>query len=131
MIFKTAVLALILAFNTPQAQAEDDAPGADLLALKFYADWCVTCREMGPIFTDLENLNEDNPVAFYKLDFTTNTTKKKSKKKASAMNVRDIVDENDRTGFILLIDLDEEEVVERLTVEDGLKEMNEKVQGNL
>lgn len=117
MLLFTAVLMIVVG----TAKAQDNIQEPKLMALKFHADWCGSCKAMGPVFSDLQNKLDGKPVLFYQLDFTNNTTRHQAYLMASALDVDNIVKENSGTGFILLIDANSKKVIQKFTKEDDLK----------
>ncbi len=101
--------------------AQETVVKPKLIALKFHADWCGSCKAMGPVFSDLQNKLDGKPVLFYQLDFTNNTTKHQAYLMASALDVDSVVKANPGTGFILLIDAKSKKVLQKFTKEDDLK----------
>jgi len=120
-----AVLGLFLAmsFIPSKAIAQDNNTETELMVVKFHADWCGSCRALGPVLTDLTNKLDGKPVLFINLDFTNNTTKHQSKLLASSLGIRSIVDHNNATGFLLVIDSKTKEVKAKLTKNHSVKEM--------
>lgn len=112
-------------FNSAIAQENISQP--KLIALKFHADWCGSCKVMGPVFEDLSNKLDGQPVLFYKLDFTNNTTKHQSVMMASALGLGEVLKENHGTGFILLIDTKSKKVLQKFTKDDSLKTIAGKI----
>ncbi len=94
-----------------------------LLVVKFHADWCGSCRALGPVLTDLTNKLDGKPVLFTKLDFTNNSEKHQSNLLASALGIEKIVKENNGTGFLLVIDSKTKEIKAKLTKTQTVKEM--------
>ncbi|MEM7036916.1 MAG: thioredoxin domain-containing protein [Bacteroidota bacterium] len=94
-----------------------------LLAIKFHADWCGSCKKIGPTFMDVQNKLDGQSVLFLELDFTNQTTKHQALLMADALGIRDIVDENNATGFVLLVDAGKQTVLEKLLKDKSVKEM--------
>jgi thiol-disulfide isomerase/thioredoxin len=69
----------------------------ELMVVKFHADWCGSCRTLGPVLTDLTNKLDGKPVLFVKLDFTNNTSKHQTKLLASSLGIEKIVAQNNST----------------------------------
>jgi len=103
---------------------ETKAPATpQIIAIKFHADWCGFCKAMGPVFTDLQNKFDGKPVLFVTLDFTNRTTHHQSELLASALGAGQAYQDNQGTGFILLLDGQTREILARLTSTQTLKEM--------
>jgi len=116
------------ASNVPvQATSPDDeqvVASPELIALKFHADWCGSCRAMGPIFTDLGNKFDTKPVLFLELDHTSEPSRRQAEYLAAALGLQEVWKENGgTTGFILLIDADTREVLAKLTKDQDIKVM--------
>lgn len=101
-----------------------------LMVIKFHADWCGSCRTLGPVITDLSNKLDGQPVLFTELDFTNITTKNQTHLLAAALGIEKIVKNNNGTGFILVIDSETKEVKAKLDKTQSVKEMS-KIISNL
>jgi len=110
-----------------QATSADDenvAAPPEVIALKFHADWCGSCRAMGPIFTDLGNKFDTKPVLFLELDHTSEPSRRQAEYLAAALGLQEVWEENGgTTGFILLIDANTREVLAKLTKDQDIKVM--------
>ena len=122
-----AVLLAALAVAAPAvaapAVADKVPPSPKLLAVKFHADWCGSCKKMGPIFEDLRNKHDGTPVLFVTLDLTNGTTRAQAEMMASALGFGDVYAQNQKTGFILLLDGESRQQVARLTADQNIKAM--------
>lgn len=95
-----------------------------ILAVKFHADWCGSCKKLTPLFKDLENKFDGKNVLFVNLDFTNQTRKNRSLLLASGLNIGHIVEKNKGTGFVLLIDGKDKKILQKLTKKDAFKKMS-------
>ncbi|MDN5210530.1 thioredoxin domain-containing protein [Fulvivirgaceae bacterium BMA12] len=94
-----------------------------LVVVKFHADWCGSCKAMGPVVTDLTNKLDGQSVLFTQLDFTNNSTKHQSFLLASVLGIDDVVVNNEGTGFLLVIDGKTKQVKATPTRHQTVKEM--------
>lgn len=107
------------------SQAREEEPAAPkIIAVKFHADWCGFCKQMGPVFTDLQNKFDGEPVLFVTLDFTNGTTRHQAELLAAALGIGPVYQANQATGFILLLNGKTRDVITRLTSEQTFKEMS-------
>lgn len=128
-----SVLALLLlltaAVHATKAQEDQAATTAgrpELVAVKFHADWCASCRRMGPRFQDLKTVAEEEPVLFARLDLTDRSSRKQAGYLMSMLGMQEVwraAGAGQQTGFILLVDVPSAQIVGRLTADQGLKEM--------
>jgi len=107
------------------------ATAPDLLVVKFHADWCGSCRALGPAITDLTNKLDGQAVLFTELDFTNNSKKHQSILLASALGLDEVVANNKGTGFILVIDSKTKEISAKLDKTQSVKEMSKIISGLL
>ena len=128
-----ALLAVIVsllaaAAMTDRARAEDKAPARvampSVIAVKFHADWCGSCKAMGPVFEDLTNKFDGKPILFITLNMTNTTTRHQAEYLAAALG-----QENhwarlkSKTGIILLVDGFHKSELATLTAKQNIKEM--------
>lgn len=124
-----AVLGLATVLLTAGPTTADDhaapsAAGPELIAVKFHADWCGSCKAMGDVFTDLTNLLDGQPVLFVEIDQTNRTTAAQAEYMVAALGAGELwADYGGKTGFILVVDADSKAVVAKLTKEHGVKDM--------
>ncbi len=103
----------------------------DLIAVKFHADWCGSCKKMGNVFSDLNNKFDGKSVLFVELDKTNMTTSHQAKMLASALGLEAIYEQNKGTGFILILDARTKAVKAKLTASDGIKDMTKEILNHL
>jgi thiol:disulfide interchange protein len=127
---KKHLIVVLLSFMLFPAAAQKQQPR--IYAFKFHADWCGTCKLMGPLFEELSGsaLNKQD-VLFYQFDFTDKSTQHQSRLMASALGVTGVLSTNTGTGFILLVDVQTKKVLDKITREDDLRAATAKVMAKL
>lgn len=102
----------------------DAAPAQpEILAVKFHADWCGSCKRMGSVFEDLRNKYDGKPVLFVELDLTNGTTRSQAEYLVSALDFGEVYAQNEGTGFILLLDGQSRKQLAKLTADQDIKAM--------
>jgi len=116
----TAVAGQVIAADTePEPAAEPR-----VVAIKFHADWCGTCKAMGPLFSDLANKLDGEPVLFVEIDLTNKTTTRQAQYMLAALGAGDLWSAyGGKTGFIVLLDGDSRQEIGKLTKEQDFKQM--------
>jgi len=127
------VLTLTLTIsNTGLAQKIKNVDSPKLMVVKFHADWCKSCRLMGPVFEDLQDKIDGSAVLFVKLDFTNNQTKHQAKMLGTGLGIGAVLKKNQRrTGFILIIDATTKKVLKKLTKDDDIYAMETQIKAFL
>ncbi|MEM9445415.1 MAG: thioredoxin domain-containing protein [Verrucomicrobiota bacterium] len=120
-ILMIMIAALLLNLASNQAMAAKDPK---IIVAKFHADWCGSCKAMEDSLVDLSNKFDGKEVLFVTFDRTNNTTTHHSELLASAMELGEIYDSHAGTGYVLLIDPKNGNVIEKL------KGMSTKEMGN-
>ena len=120
-----AVAATLMLCSMGSAWAQGDkAETPAVIAVKFHADWCGSCKAMGPVFEELQAKYDTQPVLFVTLDHTREFNRRQSQYLAKSLGLHKIWAANGgKTGFILLIDGQSGEVVRKLTREHDIKKM--------
>lgn len=120
---KSLLLAVLLTIgNVLSFSTIADPQEAELYVVKFHADWCGSCRVLGPQIKKARGKAglDDQAVLFIKLDLTDATTRNQAELMASAIGLGDYFEKNaGKTGFALLVDADSGEIKGRIT-----KDMN-------
>ena len=123
-LIAVAVLAVTATTTSAMDQAPATADSPKLIAIKFHADWCGSCKAMGDVFTDLANKLDGAPVLFVEIDQTNRTTAAQAEYMVAALGAGQLWGEyGGKTGFILLIDADTKQVAGKLTKEHSVKDM--------
>lgn len=130
------LLALSLfALNLLLSQATlANSADAKLYVVKFHADWCGSCRVLGPNIVKARGKAglDDEAVLFVTLDLTDATKRNQAGLMASAIGLGDFYEQNaGKTGFALLIDADSGETKGRLTKDMDATKIIEAIQGLL
>ncbi|MEM7249363.1 MAG: thioredoxin family protein [Acidobacteriota bacterium] len=119
------VLGLVVAAAPADAQRADRTGSPELLAVKFHADWCGSCKRMGTLFTDLENKHDGKPVLFVELDLTNQTTRHRARYLAGALGLdRAWREHGSKSGFVLLVDGKTRQPLRKLTSDQSVKQMS-------
>jgi len=106
-------------------KSSDAAPTT--YAVLFYADWCNSCKVLDPKIKEARNAISDKPILFLKLDMTDEETKKQAAMLANVMGLEDYYKKNEgKTGFMLLIDSQDKQLVNSISRNDSVEEIEAK-----
>ena len=122
-----AAASTILALLLPVAVLDAAPSQPEIVAVKFHADWCGSCKRMGPVFEDLRNKYDGKPVLFVELDLTNGTTRSQAEYLAAALGFGDVYAQNQGTGFILLLDGESGKQLAKLTADQNIKAMGAEI----
>ncbi len=99
------------------AAAEDKAAKEDekkpkplarpmVIALRFHADWCGSCKKLDPQFKAVAKKLADQPILFLTLDLTNDKTKRQAHYLAAALGLGKQWDQlgGGKTGIIQVLD---------------------------
>lgn len=120
------LLILTAAIFTIQAGEKDKMAKAApaVIAVKFHADWCGSCKAMDGVFEEMQAKFDTKPVLYVTLDHTREFNRKQSKFMAQSLGLDDVwAKHGGKTGFILLIDGKTREVITTLKSTQNLKQM--------
>ena len=129
--FKNGFIALLLLL--PQLSMAD-AQKAELYVVKFHADWCGSCRVLGPNIEKARGKAalDDDAVLFVKLDLTDATSRNQAGLMASAIGLGTYYEENSgKTGYALLVDPETGATKGRLTKDMDAGKIIEAIQNLL
>ncbi|MCI0363506.1 MAG: thioredoxin family protein [Phycisphaerales bacterium] len=111
----------------PTAAAAEQAP--KVIAIKFHADWCGFCKQMGGVFEEMQAKFDQEPVLYVTFDQTRDFNRTQSRYLAYTMGLDSVWTEHGgKTGFVLLIDPKTHAVIQKLTHEQNLKQMGAALQ---
>ncbi len=111
-----------------QANEAPEVAGPKIIAVKFHADWCGSCKAMGDVYEEMQAKFDQQPVLWITLDQTREHGRTQAEYLAHALNMKDIWAEYGRkTGFILLVNAETSQVVEKLTHDQTLKQIGAKL----
>ena len=125
-ILLCSALGMILALGLTAGAMDEskEATGPELVAVKFHADWCGSCKKMGPVFEDLTNKMDSEPILFVELNLTTSAKQDQAAYLMEVMGAGDTwAEHGPKTGFILLLDPEDMSVAGKLTSDMGIKDM--------
>ena len=115
MIVALPLVALMLAASMAVANHHAEKKAAEspkVIAVKFHADWCGSCKKIGPIVHDLSNKMDTAPVLFVTLDMTTQSSRRQAEFMASALGIGDLwAQYGGKTGMVLLFDAESRQIV--------------------
>ena len=126
-LLKITVLLFAVVLTQTAFKAEKKSVNPDYLVVKFHADWCGNCLAMGSSFEDLQEKFKDANIEFVKFDLTDKGTTAKADAKAKQIGISNILNKNRRTGFILIIDNSTKEILYKLTKNDNVDVMEDKI----
>ena len=125
------LLSLVAAFTVTtfgiiQTQAEkQNSQTPRVMAVKFHADWCKSCKAIGPSLESLGDAFSSKPVLFVTLDLTDDASKRQAEYLASALGIGTVFQSHaPKTGYVLLIDSKSGRVVGKLTKKDTVQAMS-------
>lgn len=113
------VVAFAASFFTISASEVESEEDLTVIAMYMYADWCGACQAIKPIMEEAKPEFEGQPVLFVKMDMTNDFTAHQSKLMAARLGLSEIFKKNEgMTGFVLLLDANTNEVLDKITTED-------------
>ncbi|MDQ8203045.1 thioredoxin domain-containing protein [Pelagicoccus sp. SDUM812003] len=114
-----------LTLFAPFLQAKPlEATPPKLIGAYFYANWCSACKQLEPeLQTALEALKTE-PFLMITLDVSNKVTQYRSGLLAQAAGIGRVYQETGvKTGFLLLIEAETGEVVDRITKTHGSRDI--------
>lgn len=91
-------------------------------AVLVYADWCSSCKVLDPAVSKAKAMGPLPGVEFIVLDYTDkNETNFYAQAEAAGVEtaIRAYLDGTVKTGQLLLVDVDDEKVIKKITKEDA------------
>ncbi|MEM1055393.1 MAG: thioredoxin domain-containing protein [Bacteroidota bacterium] len=109
----------------PKAQTAEQT---EVLALVFAADWCSACKVLDPKLRAAQASLEDLPVTFVTLDQTDADARRQAAASAREGGYTEVYSAHEgKTGFVLLVHAQTQEVLGRITSSDSESEIRRKV----
>ncbi|PJB69952.1 MAG: hypothetical protein CO093_09165 [Alphaproteobacteria bacterium CG_4_9_14_3_um_filter_47_13] len=94
------------------------------MIVKFYADWCGSCKVMQPELDKFLENTKDKSTLYVHFDLTDEQTRQKSAYLAHSLGLEDIYKEHAaKTGFALLVDNASKTVEGKITKEMSSADM--------
>lgn len=135
---KTTLAILLLMLFTFSFNATDyevlTAEKPTIVAITMHADWCGTCKALNPKLENVKTELEDKGVLFTRFDFTDESTIKQSELMANWIGFGNLFNEHKeagKTGFVILIDAETFEVLERITNNNDETEIKKTIEAYL
>jgi len=105
-----------------EAVADSEAiRNAKMKAVLVYADWCSSCKVLDPAIMKARDLSPMPGVEFVVLDYTEkNETDFYAQAEAAGIEpaIRTYLDGTVKTGLLLLVDVDDGKVIQKITKAD-------------
>ncbi|MEM6454710.1 MAG: thioredoxin domain-containing protein [Acidobacteriota bacterium] len=116
---------LVLLFAPAALVADEPTPSnPKVIAANFYADWCVSCKKLTPVFEALTQKYANQPVLFVQFDQTDGTTRAQAADLASTLGVSDAYTAYRGAGFVLLLDGESHQEIGKFTVFQDINAMD-------
>lgn len=139
LIASVAALALTACGNATEAQSSvkntvaieaGDVIATKTMAVLVYASWCGNCKILDPAVSKVQAMGPLPGVDYVVLDYT-DKNKDNFYMQAEAAGVgtavRSFLGDKVITGLLLLVDVDDEKVITKITYEDGVPEILAKI----
>lgn len=127
---KTTMIAL-LATLTMTILPNQAWASPKVIAAKFHADYCGSCKAIAPAYKDAMSEHADSDVLFVVMDKTDEATSNQARLMAEALDIERIYAEQKKTGYVLLIDAKSKEVKGKLLKTHSAKQMAAAIDGVL
>ena len=111
-------------------RAAGDVMATKTKAVLLYASWCGSCKVLDPAVSKAQAMGPLPGVEFIVLDYTDKDDANfYAQAEAAGVEtaVRSFLDGRVKTGMLLLVDVDDEKVITKITNEDGAPEILAKI----
>lgn len=111
--------------ETVETIRSESLPGADIIVLKFSADWCRPSMEMAPMYAELSRDFDTHRVLFVELDLTDTESIAQSKYLVMALGIENVWNvQGGITGELLYVDASTREIISTFNAEHDYEQMN-------
>lgn len=95
-----------------------------VIAVRIHADWCGACKKLTPVYSQLKERTNDQPVLFVTLDMTDDATRQQAEYLAGVLGLDRLWFKQARkTGSVVLLDGKRKRVVSTIEAPHDLKSM--------
>lgn len=127
-LYATLAFLIGLAFSNSLAAGEKP----DVIGVLFYADWCGSCKTLDPKIEAVKPEFSEASILFTRVDLTDDFTKRQSSLLASQLDIDGIYEAHaPKTGFMLLVDGENGEVLGKLTKTQSEEEITASIRAAL
>lgn len=121
--FLTLIALLFVTFIANAQTTEASKKPSKVIAVVFHADWCPYCTKLSDKIEAIKGDVDMSNVEFVKFDFTDDETKKATQAFATEKNVKSVLENNQGTGFLVLIDAETKEELIKIGGKDSQEDV--------
>lgn len=120
-----ALLFLLLPYSAnAQGALKEKVTAPQVMIVKFYADWCGSCKVMQPELDKFLDATKSQSVLYVHFDLTDEVKRQKSAYLAYSLGLEEIYREHAaKTGFALLVDVSSKNIKGKITKDMSISDM--------